>query len=150
MQFDLLRRLARCTSGSATLEAALVMPVIISLLIGGVSFGQLFSAYGTAEKSMRDAARYLARVPAPYVCTWGLSNALNLAVYGNTTGTAPTLLPGWTTATVHAYWMPANVDVATCGTPDDGLQLRATVGYRLVFGVTWTMNVKHEERWVGE
>ena len=59
LMFDLLRRLAGCTSGAATLEAAIVLPVAISLMVGGVEFGNLFLTYGTAAKSVRDAARYL-------------------------------------------------------------------------------------------
>src|SRR5215472_7471739 len=88
----LLLRLVGCTFGSATLEGALVMPLAIGLMAGGVEFGRIYSAASTADKSMRDAARYLARVCDPgltggctsaaAVCGWGLANAKNLAVYG--------------------------------------------------------------------
>src|SRR5262249_14196387 len=89
-----LLRLARCTSGGATLEAAMLMPLLISLIAGGVEFGRAYSVASTADKSMRSAARYLARMPcdtltirAPLacpastaVCGWGLTNAKYLAV----------------------------------------------------------------------
>src|SRR5215470_17006838 len=95
--FKLLLRLARCSSGTAALEAALVMPVAILLMAGGVEFGRVYSVASTADKSMRDAARYLARMPcdgglagvctsAAAICGWGLTNAKNLAVYGNVLG----------------------------------------------------------------
>jgi len=79
------------------LEAAVVMPVAISLMIGGIEFGHLFLQYGTAAKSARDAARYLARVPLAQVCdtgpTGGQTIATNLAVYGNASGTGDPLIP---------------------------------------------------------
>ncbi len=149
----LLRRLARCTSGTAALEGALVLPVAISLMAGGVEFGRIFSAYGTAEKSMRDAARYLARVAKPPqgdVCGWGLTNARNLAVYGilNPSNTDQPLIPNWTTGTVTLQ----GVD---CNNPSI-IDLRAAVPYTgVMFSAiglpnAWTMNVKHQELWIGE
>ena len=72
--FDLLRRLTGCTSGAAMLEAAIVMPVAISLMVGGIEFGNLFLRYGTANKSVRDAARYLSRAPVANLCTRGTNS----------------------------------------------------------------------------
>ena len=56
--------LALCTSGTATLEAAVILPVAIALMAGGIEFGRVYSVSSTADKSMRDAARYLARANA--------------------------------------------------------------------------------------
>src|SRR5262245_9687825 len=89
----LLVRLARCSSAAASVEAAIVMPLAIALMAGGTDFGRAVSVASTADKSMRNAARYLARVPcdsaalgtctsADAICGWGLTNAQNLAVYG--------------------------------------------------------------------
>ena len=67
----LFGQLARCSSGTATLEAAIVLPVAIALMAGGMDFGRAFWASATADKSMRDAARYLARVqPGAALCGW--------------------------------------------------------------------------------
>ena len=126
---NLLRRLISCTSGAAFIEGAIVIPVAIILMAGSVEFGRLFSAYGTAEKSMRNAARYLARVQPDQVCHWGLDNAKNLAVYGSPTNTGQPLIPGWTTGTVNAYWMPADVNVSGCPAPSSIIELRADVPY---------------------
>lgn len=61
--------------------------------------------YHTADKSMRSAARYLARVPAGATCdgAWGWQNAQNLAMYGtinpadeNGEIVARPLIVGWT------------------------------------------------------
>ena len=70
-----LLRFARCTSGNALVEATIVIPMVISLMAGGVDFGLILSTQATAEKSVRAAARYLATVPPAAVCTCGLTNA---------------------------------------------------------------------------
>jgi Flp pilus assembly protein TadG len=160
-----LRELARCTSGSAVLEGALVVPVAILLMAGGVEFGRLFSAYGTANKSMRDAARYLARVPdkdaggnltSAYICGWGLTNAKNLAMYGklnpNVAVDSP-LIPGWTDANTVTLQSPA------CGVAlvePVIIDLRGAVPYSgFMFNVVglsnaWTLSVQHQEPSIGE
>jgi TadE-like protein len=157
---SLLRRLATSTSGTATLEGALVVPIAISLMAGGVEFGQLFSAYGTAAKSMRAAARYLARVPEADICGWGLTNAKNLAVYGkvNPNLADPNqpidqpLIPNWTTGTV-------TLQSPGCGGAFPNpviIELRAAVPYSgFMFAAiglsnSWTLNVKHQEVSIGE
>jgi Flp pilus assembly protein TadG len=110
---NVLLPLAHCTSGTASLEAAVILPIAISLMAGGIEFGRVYSVYSTADKSMRDAARYLARVCDPSssgactsaaaVCDWGLTDAANLAVYGKInpilTGNSKDqpLISGWST-----------------------------------------------------
>jgi len=156
--FDLLLRLVRCTSGTAALEGALVMPVAIALMAGGVEFGRVYSTASTADKSMRSAARYLARVPCDPtgcgICGWGLTNAKNLAVYGKLTvaaGDQP-LIKGWSTSNVTLQ-QPSD-----CGALPNPtiIQLKATVPFTAIMlsavglSNTITMNVQHEERWIGE
>jgi TadE-like protein len=158
--FNLLLRLFRCSSGTAALEGALVLPVAISLMAGGVEFGRVYSASSTADKSMRDAARYLARVCDPgttggcasgaAVCGWGLTNAKNLAVYGNVNGTGPSLIAGWSTTNITLQ-QPSD-----CSTPPTIIQLTATVPFTSIMlsavglSNSITMHVQHEERWIGE
>jgi hypothetical protein len=149
---NLLVRLARCTSGTAALEGALVMPVAIALMAGGVEFGRVYSAASTADKSMRSAARYLARVPVGAICGWGLTNAKNLAVYGNLAGTGNALITGWSTSNVTLQ-QPSD-----CGALPNPtiIQLKATVPFTAIMlsagglSNSITMNVQHEERWIGE
>lgn len=157
---NLLLRLVRCTSGTATLEGALVIPVAISLMAGGVEFGRVYSTASTADKSMRDAARYLARVCDPNftggcisataVCGWGLTNAKNLAVYGNLSGTGNPLITGWSLSNITLQ-QPTD-----CSTLPTIIQLKATVPFTATMlsavglSNTITMNVQHEERWIGE
>jgi Flp pilus assembly protein TadG len=160
----LLRELVRCNSGTAALEGAIIVPVAISLMAGGVEFGQLFSTYGTAAKSMRDATRYLARVPQAHICdNWALNNALNLAVYGTLTNTDQPLIPNWTPtniSTSNARIQSSLTLVSPSCPPDNSsfitIELRAAVPYTgFMFGAiglsnTWTLNVKHQERSIGE
>jgi hypothetical protein len=165
---NILLPLARCTSGTATLEAAVILPVAISLMAGGIEFGRIYSVASTADKSMRDAARYLARVcdstnfigPCPSaaaVCGWGLTNAKNLAVYGNLAGTGNPLIAGWATSDVTL------LQPTDCSSLPTIIQLKATVPFTAIMlsaatsvlsgvglsnSITW--NVQHEERWIGQ
>jgi len=161
-----VQQLAHCVSGAATLEAAIILPVAIALMAGGVEFGQLFSVYGTAAKSVRDATRYLARVPQAHICDhWALNNAKDLAVYGR-------LSPTSADQPLISNWAPENVSIGNSGgsssltlaspnclsvnSPVMIIELRAAVPYAgFMFGViglsnTWTLNVKHQERSIGE
>jgi Flp pilus assembly protein TadG len=150
-------KIARCTSGTAAIEGAIVLPLAISLMAGGVEFGRIMSAYSTADKSMRDAARYLAQVPQAGVNDWGLDNAKCLAVFGKMPcdpATDPPLVTGWTSLD--------SVQCATCAalataSPVDGVvHLSATVPYSVLMlgavGLTnsYTLSVQHEERFIGE
>jgi hypothetical protein len=56
-------------------------------MAGGVEFGRAYWASSTADKAMRNAARYIAHLPQAAVCEWGLKKAKYLAVYGNLDGT---------------------------------------------------------------
>ncbi len=161
---DFLRKFVRCNSGTATLEGALIVPVAIVLMAGGVEFGQLFSTYGTAAKSMRDATRYLARVPQAHICdSWSLHNALNLAVYGTLTNTGQPLIPNWTPTNISTSnsSITSSLTLVSPSCPPDNssfvtIELRAAVPYTgFMFGAIglsniWTLNVKHQERSIGE
>jgi Flp pilus assembly protein TadG len=159
-----LQQLVRCTSGAAALETALVLPVAIILMAGGVEFGQLFSVYGTAAKSMRDATRYLARVPQANICdTWALNNAKNLAVYGTLDSkNATPLIPGWTPENVCTSPNPCTSTTGglltlvspSCPPANSSfitIELSAAVPYTGIgLSNSWTINVKHQERSIGE
>lgn len=139
------------------IEGVIVLPVAVILMAGSVEFGQVFSEYGTAEKSVRDAARYLARVPnqdTSAICGWGLTNAQNLAVYGKTNPAVSDqpLIQNWSTSQVTLH-------SPTCGaalTDPVIIDLRADVPYSgFLFGIigisnAWTLTLKHQERSIGQ
>ncbi len=103
--FKFFLRFAHCTSGSALAEMTLIVPVAVALMAGVVDFSNALVKQATAGKSVRDAARYLASLPAVAICPssgtgWGVSNAQNLVVYGNIAGTGNPLISGWSTSDV--------------------------------------------------
>jgi len=78
-------------------ELAIVLPVIILFFAATAEFGIYFYEYTSLAKSARDGARYLATAAVnPAEDT----NAKNLVVYGNTTGTGDPVVTGLTTANV--------------------------------------------------
>ena len=116
-----------------------------------LDFGLAYSSAATADKSMREAARYLARVPASAVCGWGLTNARNLAVYGNLSGTGPALISGWTVGNVQLA-LPSD----NCVSTPTVVKLTATPQYNammlsvFILSNSLSMSVQHEETWIGE
>lgn len=92
-----LKSLLGDTEGSVLVEFAILAPVLAVLGLGAAELGRAVQHHHTIEKSARDAARYLSRVPA--TCGGGVSaasitTARNLAWTGYATGTTP-LLPYW-------------------------------------------------------
>ena len=51
-----------CCRGTAAVELALILPLILLLLFGVFEIGRLLTDFQTVTKSVRDAARFLARV----------------------------------------------------------------------------------------
>jgi Flp pilus assembly protein TadG len=146
-------RLARCSSASALVETAIILPIMISLMVGGVDFGMAFSAHATVGKSVRDAARYLGSLPPTAACsTWAIANAKNLAVFGK-------LSPGPDDSALISGWQTDggtgnNVSV-DCSTPSVVI-VSAEAPYRtLMLGAvlprigTMTLSAQHEEQSIG-
>jgi Flp pilus assembly protein TadG len=87
-------------------EFTLVAPLLVSLMCGLAEFGQGLRQYHVMQKGVRDAARYLSRVPVNPPCAGGdadawsayVTGAQNLAIYGVTTTGSP-LFGGWTDPT---------------------------------------------------
>lgn len=86
--------------GSAAVEAAIGLPVVLFLMLAGAELGRVISQYNTLTKSARDACRYVASNAS--AGTTGLVSitsqlqtaAANLVVTGNVSGTGSALLPG--------------------------------------------------------
>ena len=161
--FTHLSRLARDSSGTALVEMSIILPLAIALMAGVVDFGFALSAQATAAKSVREAARYLASLPASSCASaWATANAKNLAVSGNLTGT-PLLISSWNplgatpTGTITATCTnPTNS--AACAVPTDQCIaiVSGTVPYQsiiidsaLPINSTFTLSVGHEEPQVG-
>jgi Flp pilus assembly protein TadG len=144
--FKFLLQLARCSSGSALVEMTVVVPIAISLMVGGVDFGLALSTQATASKSVRDAARYLGSLRASD-CAGAIASAQNLAVYGNLAGTGNPLVPNW-----NALGGTNNHVNVTCGST---VIVSANIPYTSIIRTaflpngTYTLRTQHEEPQVG-
>jgi Flp pilus assembly protein TadG len=82
--------------GVALVEFALILPFLLILSITTVELGRAIWEYNTLTKSVRDAARYLSiQTPGTKV-----TQARNLMVYGNLSGTGTPLAMGLTLSNV--------------------------------------------------
>jgi Flp pilus assembly protein TadG len=86
----------RAQRGTAIVEFALVLPLLLLLTMTTTEFGRAIYQYNTIVKSLRDATRYLS-MQTPNT---KLTEAKNLVVFGNIAGTGPALVPGLTVAKV--------------------------------------------------
>lgn len=91
--------------GSALVEAAVVMPVLIPLVVGVFEFSWYFQKQQLVESGVRDAARYMARTDAgaldanPCTDTAAVTKAQNIAANGVASG-GTARVPTWTPGSV--------------------------------------------------
>jgi hypothetical protein len=134
------------------LEAVVVMPVALSLLFGGIEFGNLFVQYGTSAKSVRNAARYLARLPLSKVCdagaTGGQTIATNLAIYGNVSGTGTPLIPTTSTITFPGINCGAPVYVTVQAVVPYTPLMYGGIPYTTINFTGSTSTITHTELWI--
>jgi Flp pilus assembly protein TadG len=99
-------------SGSVAVEAALALPFVIAFAFAIFEFGGMLYSYEMVQTGVRDAARYLARVPDPDASE---TQAKAIAVTGSPTGSGATRVAGWSArdVTVSYASAPNPVDAAT-------------------------------------
>jgi Flp pilus assembly protein TadG len=91
---------ARKQRGTALVEFAIALPLLLLLMLATAELGRMLSQYNTLAKSVRDSARYVASKASSgsqrviSITTAVRTAATNLAVTGNVTGTGAALLPG--------------------------------------------------------
>ena len=92
--------------GSVLIEATVLLPMLLTLMLGLFEFSWYFHKQQLVESGVRDAARYLARVAPDGInpCTLTTpvnfkAQAQNIAVTGVATGGTARVV-GWTTASV--------------------------------------------------
>ena len=75
-------KLIRQTKGAAAAELALVTPLLLTLLFGGVELGNYFRDEHALVKQVRDGARYASRMPLEdnYPCPGTVDPAAQTAV----------------------------------------------------------------------
>ena len=105
--------------GAAMLELAVVLPVVMTLGLGGIEFGNLIYKDHLIWNGVRDGARYYAGLPYDPTNTTQTntneSNAKNIAVTGVTSG-GTARVTGWTTAQVTISYSTAANGPTSCGT----------------------------------
>jgi Flp pilus assembly protein TadG len=118
--------------GSALLEGALVIPLLLALMLGVYEFSWYFYQQHLIAVGVRDAARYLARSPDTCDATsprWAseAATAQNLATTGFATG-GPARVKGWTAGMVAIECTPIDNRAGVDG-------LRAYRGDSVIFVV---------------
>ena len=156
-----LFRFPKDTRGVAAIEAGLAFPFLVFFGAGLFEYGSVFYNYELMQTGVRDAARYLARVPDPVAAE---TAARNLALRGTVDGTGAQRVRWWQATDIQiTYNMIANpIDATTgrriyrggdplrvirVGTAVDytGLGLLTAVGLGPV-----RITAAHEERYVGD
>lgn len=145
-----LSLLVRDQGGSAATEMALSLPLLLILLFGAFEVGYYFLSEHVVQKSVRDAARFGARLamanyPSCTVPSGGTAEQQirRVARYGNAAGTGTPRLLGWsadnmTTVTIacdntSSYGTGGIYEDFPNGAPV--VTVSATVPYNVFFGV---------------
>jgi Flp pilus assembly protein TadG len=108
----------RRTRGLAAVEAVIVLPVLLLLMLAIAEVGRAYYQYVTLATATREAARYLATdalvAGVVSIDATLASRTRRVAVYGNANGTGTPRLPGFATGDVTVSNLGGNdVGVAT-------------------------------------
>ena len=111
----------RDTRGTASVEMALMLPMLVVLLFGGLEGGYYFWSEHRVVKAVRDGARYAGRQSFErYDCsTQSFTNPdiryeiKNLTRTGTLDGTGAPLIPGWVDGNTTVTVAPCNTATAT-------------------------------------
>jgi Flp pilus assembly protein TadG len=138
----------RPQAGSAIVEFALMLTVLVSIVAGVVEFGRTFWYYDALSKATRNAARAVSVSNPATIATVGVVNAkidVNAAA-------ASAGVPSFSTSNVSVVCLDATMNTATCanGTAPAGVRVSITgysvfLGSRIPFlvgaGNTYTVNL---------
>jgi len=157
----LLSRFGKAREGASLVEFSLLAPVLILLMCGLSEFANAMRQYHIMEKGVRDAARYLTRVPMSGCTLNGgsVTAAQNLALTGQTTAGGSYFLPTWTdpsTVTVAVADCVSNtprvyrghdqmpVIEVTAQAPYQDLGMLSVIGIGEI-----ELEVRHQQLWIG-
>jgi len=153
MWLRFLKLLFSAERGAALVEAAVILPVFLTLVGAVYEFGFFLFQEQLVNSGVRDAARYLALTADPTGNT-NQSYAKNLAVSGSVSGGTPRVV-GWETSDVSvsvrsidnatgSYGSGPVVQVITVSTSFAG----HTLGFLGLLGLkSPTISASHQERW---
>ncbi len=109
-----LNRLLRARGGSAVVEFALLVPILLLMLGSVVELGRVLQQANAVEKGLRAGALMAARSPG--CCPLSAAEkaaVVNIVKTGSIDGTAPMLAPGWDTGTLNVSYGTITVDTDT-------------------------------------
>jgi Flp pilus assembly protein TadG len=160
MSVRILRSLWRNGDGSALIEGAIIVPVLLILVLGVFEFSWLIDQQHLISTGIHDAARYLARSANPRDLAIQ-KRAKNLATTGAIDGDTARVR-GWTTSDVHIRYASVNNSVGSNGlTPFRGDAAIQIVTVSTTFAVPSlgffgslglkppALTVSHQERVIG-
>ena len=172
-----LRRARRSQNGVCSVEFVLCLPVIALMLFGTIDIGRLLFDYHAVSKSVRDAARYVARSDAGALfsdlatCTVNpttaagspTQNARNMTLTGTVDLSGGYILKYWTdtsTVTVSSacfdnsagtyqgfYSGETNIPIVSVAA---AVSFPLLNGWVLDQGSDLTFTIRHEEVFIGE
>jgi Flp pilus assembly protein TadG len=93
------RRFFADASGAAAVEMALVTPMLLALMFGGLEAGHFFWNEHKAVEAVRNGARYASRQPIALLCAndaTTIANIKNMTRTGTLSSTATPVVTGWT------------------------------------------------------
>ena len=148
---SLFRRLLDCACGSATVEAALVVPFMLTIGLGAAEVANVVNETHRMKAGLAAGSRLLARAQDP---TSLEADARNLAVTGVRTGGSPRI-PDWRSnqVVVTYRWVSNTNETYTGGANIRIVRLSSTKPYTgvglLALARPREVSAFHEERWTG-
>ncbi len=124
-------RAPRLARGIAAVEFVVTAPFVLLLLVAGAEFGRAFVHYATLSYSIRDSARFVSEnsingtTGVVLLSGTTITQAKNLAVYGNIGGTGNAKLPDFQTG-----------HVAVVDAGGDNIRVTATYPYQPMLSPT--------------
>jgi Flp pilus assembly protein TadG len=121
----------RRSRGIAVVEFVITAPFLLLLLLAGAELGRAFVQYATLSHSIRDSARFVSdnaingTTGVVDLDNVVITQARNLAVYGNIAGTGNAKLPNY---------QPAHVQVINAG--NSNIRVTASYPYQPMLGIT--------------
>jgi Flp pilus assembly protein TadG len=160
MSVRLVQSLWRNGEGSALIEGAIIMPLLLILVLGVFEFSWLIDQQHLISAGIHDAARYIARSANPNDLTIQRA-AKNLATTGAIDGNTARVR-GWTARDVNITYASVNNSVGTNGlTPFRGGAVIQSVTVSTILTVPSlgffgflglkppALTVSHQERVIG-
>ena len=148
---DLIARFRRCARGAATVEAAMVVPLMLSVGLGATEAGNMVNETHRMKAGLAAGARLLARAQNPANLH---AQARNLAVTGQITGGTPRIA-GWSVDQVVIDYdmVPNPGEIYTGGTTIRIVRLQTSKPYNglglMRLAGAHNVTARHEERWTG-